>query len=46
MDARLERKLRLLASIIVFGIIAGIVFNVAQGRTTPRSIVAGLSYGL
>ena len=37
MDARLERKLRLLAGIIVFGAVAGVVFNFAQGRLAARA---------
>ena len=37
MDARLERKLRRLAGIIAFGAIAGILFNVAQGRGAALS---------
>jgi adenylate cyclase len=46
MNARLERKLRLLAWIVAAGVIAGIVFNFAQGRTTPSSMVVGIAYGL
>jgi adenylate cyclase len=46
MDARLERKLRLLAGIVVAGVVAGEVFNVAQGRTSPASMVVGIAYGL
>ena len=46
MNARLERKLRYLAAIIVVGTIAGIAVNLAQGRTSPSSIVVGAAYGL
>ena len=46
MNARLERKLRVLAWICVAGVVAGIVFNVAQGRTTTSSMVVGITYGL
>jgi adenylate cyclase len=46
MNARLERKLRLLAVIIVAGTIAGLVINFAQGRTSYSSIVVGITYGL
>jgi adenylate cyclase len=42
MDARLERKLRLLAWVMVGGAIAGLVFNVPQGR----SATVGVAYGL
>jgi adenylate cyclase len=46
MNARLERKLRVLAWICVAGVMAGIVFNLAQGRTTPTAMVVGITYGL
>jgi adenylate cyclase len=46
MDARLERKLRSLAVVVAFGVIAGIVFGVAQGRTSTIFLVVGVSYGL
>jgi adenylate cyclase len=46
MDARLERKLRFLAAIVAFGVVAGILFNVVQGRTSPSSLAVGASYGL
>jgi adenylate cyclase len=46
MNARLERKLRFLAWIVAAGVIAGMVFNFAQGRTTPSSMVVGFAYGL
>ena len=46
MDARLERKLRSLAVLAAAGLVAGIVFAVAQGRTVPSSYVVAASYGL
>ena len=46
MNARLERKLRLLAVIVAAGIIAGLAINFAQGRTSPSSMVVGVTYGL
>ena len=46
MNARLERKLRSLAVVVAFGIIAGIVFGVAQGRTSPTFLAVGVLYGL
>jgi adenylate cyclase len=46
MNARLERKLRLFAGIVVVGTIAGLTVNFAQGRTSPVSMVAGIAYGL
>jgi len=46
MNARLERKLQLLAIVIVFGAISGIVFNLVQGRTFTSAMAVGMSYGL
>jgi adenylate cyclase len=46
MNARLERKLRLLAVIIAAGTFAGLAINFAQGRTSPSSMVVGVTYGL
>ena len=46
MNARLERKLRLLAALVAAGMIAGIAFNVAQGRTSPSAMVVGIAYGV
>src|SRR6476661_3289087 len=45
MNARLERKLRLLAVIIAAGTIAGFAISFAQGRTSPSSMVVGVTYG-
>jgi adenylate cyclase len=44
-NARLERKLRTLAAIIVVGTIAGLAINFAQGRTSPASMMIGAVYG-
>jgi adenylate cyclase len=46
MNARLERKLRLLAVIVAAGTLAGLAFGFAQGRTSASSMVVGISYGL
>lgn len=45
MDARLERKLRVLAPIVAVGFIAGIVFNVALGHIAPIPLAVGAAYG-
>jgi adenylate cyclase len=42
MNARLERKLRLLSGVVAAGIIAGIAFSAAM----DRSLVVGIAYGL
>ena len=42
MDARLERKLRTFAVIVASGAVAGIAFNVSQGRLAS----VGLTYGI
>ena len=46
MNARLEKKLRLFATIIVVGTIAGLAVNFVQGRTSPSSMIVGTLYGL
>jgi len=46
MNARLERRLRSLAALVAAGFVAGIVFNLAQGRTSPTSLAVGAWYGL
>ena len=46
MNARLERKLRLLAGVVVAGALAGVIFGVVQGHTFPAAIVAGVAYGV
>jgi adenylate cyclase len=42
MNARLERKLRLLSGIVAAGIIAGVAFSTAM----DRSLIVGIAYGL
>ena len=46
MNARLERKLRMLAVIIVAGTLAGLAINFALGRTSYISMAVGVIYGL
>jgi adenylate cyclase len=46
MNARLERKLRLLAVIVAVSVVGGIVFVFAQGYTSLSSIAVGISYTL
>jgi adenylate cyclase len=46
MNARLERQLRSLAAIAAAGLVAGIVFNLAQGNTSPTALAVGVTYGL
>jgi adenylate cyclase len=46
MNARLERKLRTFAGVVAAGVIAGIVFVLAQGLTSASAIAAGMMYGL
>jgi adenylate cyclase len=46
MNPRLERNLRLLGWIVVAGVIAGLAFNIAVGRTSPLSMMVGIAYGL
>jgi uncharacterized membrane protein YccC len=46
MDARLERKLRRLAGVVVAGAVAGIAFTLAQGHESARTLAAGISYGV
>src|SRR3984957_16770961 len=45
MNARLERKLRLLAVIVVVGTIAGLGVNFAQGRTSSSLMAVGIAFG-
>lgn len=45
MNARLERKLRFFAAIIVAGTLAGLAINLLQGRTSPASMLVGAIYG-
>ncbi|HWG07302.1 MAG TPA: adenylate/guanylate cyclase domain-containing protein [Beijerinckiaceae bacterium] len=46
MNARLERKLRTFAAIIVVGTIAGIAVSLMQGRNSPAAMLVGATYGL
>jgi hypothetical protein len=46
MNARLERKLRLLAAVVAAGAISGVLFNLARGRPLASAMVVGGSYGL
>jgi len=46
MDARLERKLRMLAVICVAGVVAGLIFVGGQGRTSVSNLAAAIAYGL
>jgi adenylate cyclase len=46
MNARLERKLRLLAGMTVGSVIGGFIFVFAAGFTAPSEIAAGIAYGL
>ena len=46
MNARLERKLRLLAAIIVGSVIGAICFVLARGFISPAGIEIGVLYGL
>lgn len=46
MDARLERKLRLLGVVVAVSVIGAIVFVLAQGYSSASSIAVGISYGL
>jgi adenylate cyclase len=46
MNARLERKLRMLAVIIAAGTIAGFAVSFAQGRTSPTFMAVSVVYGL
>jgi adenylate cyclase len=46
MNARLERKLRLLGVIVIASVVGAIAFVFAQGLTSLASIAVGISYGL
>jgi adenylate cyclase len=47
MNARLERKLRVLAAVVAVGVISSIGFSVAPGYgRSPIEIAVGISYGL
>ncbi|WP_407149337.1 adenylate/guanylate cyclase domain-containing protein [Bradyrhizobium sp. ORS 86] len=46
MNARLERRLRYLASIIVAGCLMSVVVNLGQGRHEAAQMIAGFAYAL
>ena len=46
MNARLQRKLRLLTVVVVTSVIAGIAFSLALGFTSSSGIEVGILYGL
>src|ERR1700686_4595922 len=46
MNARLEKKLRLLAVIVTASMIGAAIYSLTQGFTTPRDIAVGTLYGL
>ncbi|MEW6639776.1 MAG: adenylate/guanylate cyclase domain-containing protein [Pseudomonadota bacterium] len=46
MDARLERKLRMLAVICIAGVAAGLIFVGVQGHTSSSTLAAAIAYGL
>jgi adenylate cyclase len=46
MDARLERRLRLFAIIVVVSVVASVAFSLAQGYTSLAGIAVGVSYGI
>jgi adenylate cyclase len=46
MNARLERRLRLFAIIVVVSVLASVAFSLAQGYTSLAGIAVGVSYGI
>src|ERR1700676_2085460 len=46
MNARLEKKLRLLTVIVTASMIGAAIYSLTQGFTTPRDIAVGILYGL
>jgi adenylate cyclase len=46
MNARLEKKLRFLAVIVIASMLGAAVFSLTQGLTSPREMAAGILYGL
>ena len=46
MNARLEKKLRLLAIIVTASMIGAAVYSLARGFSSAREIAVGISYGL
>src|ERR1700722_2136389 len=45
MNARLEKKLRLLAVIVTASMIGAAAYTLAQGHTAARDIAVGIAYG-
>jgi adenylate cyclase len=46
MNARLERKLRLLVVVVAASVIGAVIYSLAQGFTTATGVAVGISYGL
>ncbi len=46
MNARLERRLRLFAIIVVAGVVASMAFTIARGYNSLTGIAVGVSYGI
>jgi adenylate cyclase len=46
MNARLERKLRLLVVVVAASVIGAVIYSLAQGFTTTTGVAVGISYGL
>lgn len=46
MNARLERKLRLLGIIVAVSVLGSIAFVYSQGRTSPTAMAVAIAYGL
>ena len=46
MNARLERKLRLVAVVVAASVIGAVIYSLAQGFTNATGVAVGISYGL
>ena len=46
MNARLERKLRLLVVVVAASVIGAVIYSLAQGFNTATGVAVGISYGL
>ena len=46
MNARLERRLRLIAVVVAASVIGAVLYSLSQGFTTATGIAVGISYGL
>lgn len=46
MNARLERKLRLVAVVVAASVIGAVIYSLAQGFTNATGAAVGISYGL